>query len=133
MPTGNPSPSIRPLAGSTCSPTVATRPSIRTRPAAISPSLARRDATPAAARIFWSRSSGIARAVESERLLERVHGIALALAAPGSGRARSAARALLGETRGDVGVKRRQVVERGQPEPLEEVEACPVEDRAARG
>ena len=53
----------RALAGSTCWPSVATRPSTVTRPAAISASLARREATPAAARTFWSRSAGISRRV----------------------------------------------------------------------
>ena len=42
--------------GSTGWPSVAGRPSTVTRPAAISRSAARREATPAAARTFWSRS-----------------------------------------------------------------------------
>ena len=40
--------------------------------------------------------------------------------------------ALLREAAGDVDVERRQRLERGQPEPLEEVEAGPVQERPAR-
>ena len=44
------------------SPSAATLPSTVTRPSAMSVSLARREATPAAASTFWSRSAGISRA-----------------------------------------------------------------------
>src|SRR3954468_854317 len=40
--------------------------------------------------------------------------------------------ALLGQARGDVDVERRHLVEARQSEPLEELEACPVQERAAR-
>ena len=60
-PRGMPSTSIRTAAGSTWSPTLAGRPFTVTRPATMSASLARRDATPAVAMIFCNRSAGISR------------------------------------------------------------------------
>ena len=58
-PITRPSTAMTDVSGSTCIPSRAALPSTVTRPFAIRTSLARRDATPAAARTFWSRSTGI--------------------------------------------------------------------------
>ena len=57
-PMTRPSTAMTALSGSTCMPSLAGLPSTVTRPLAMRTSLARRDATPEAARTFWSRSSG---------------------------------------------------------------------------
>ena len=110
--------------GSTFCPIVAGLPSTRTRPAATSASAARRDATPAAARTFWIRSSGIG-AQPPERAAELGLGVA-------SSSGRSSVAALLGQARRHVGIERRQVVEALEPEPLQELERRAVQDRPAR-
>src|ERR1041385_1343773 len=102
-----PSTSIVETSGSTFWPIVAGLPSTRTRPAATSASDARREATPASARTFWMRSSGIVVEREQQRA------------------------ALLGEARRDIRVERRELVEALEAEPFEELEGGAVQDRAA--
>ena len=86
------------------------------------------DATPAAARTFWSRSAGISRRSGA--------GVGTVVAGGPSRRRRvgsvTALAALLGQPRRDVDVERRQLVEARQPEPLEELEAGAVQERPAR-
>src|SRR5690348_7549844 len=113
-----PSTSIVAVSGSTTWPSVARRPSTWTRPAAISSSLARRDATPAAARTFWSRSGGIGL---RGRLGWRFRSV----------RGRVGPGFLVDEPRRELDVERRELDERREPEPLEEVEPGPVQKRPA--
>src|SRR5260221_12100528 len=109
-----PSTSMIELSGSTRSPIVAVRPSIWTRPAATSASLARREATPAFARTFWIRSVG------TVSVLGGWIGLGGSVGA------------FLGETSSHVDIERRQLVERREPKSFEELEAGAVEDRPAR-
>ena len=112
--------------GSTFSPRTAGRPSTVTRPAATSSSAPRRDATPAAARTLEMRSAGTGQALAVDggrrgRRRRRRPGRSVAVAV------RS-----VDEPRGHVEVERRQVLEARHAEPLEELEARAVQDRAAR-
>src|SRR5512146_1351935 len=125
-----PSTSMWVRAGSTCWPSVATWPSTRTRPLLMRASLARREATPAAARIFWRRSSGIVGVPGRVRARVRTAAAHFPIVAEVSRGACALVRVL--EPRCDVGVERRQVLEGRQAEALQEVEARAVEDRAAR-
>src|SRR3970040_742856 len=90
---------IRCTAGSTRCPAAARTPATVTPPGppATSASAARREATPASASTFWMRASGIV----------------------GTGRRRSTVH----QARGRLGIERGQVVERREPEALEELEA----------
>ena len=78
------------------------------------------EATPDAARTFWRRSAAISRALRE------------AVVAGGrEQRVGDRLAALLGEPRRDVAVERRQLVQAGQPEPLEELEPGAVQERPA--
>src|SRR5690348_1378494 len=110
--TGSPSTVIACSSGSTRSPRVAGRPSTSTRPAATSSSAPRRDATPAAASTFEIRSGGNGSALG-------VGGDGRSLPCPVlGGRGTHAAGGLfpVDESRGDVEVEQRQLVERGEAE-----------------
>ena len=103
-----------------------TLPSTVTRPVAISTSLARREATPGRGEDLLEslgRHRLVARPVERRRGRGRRH-------RPGTAD-RHRFPALLREPGGDVDVERRQLVEAGQPEPLEEFEPGAVQERPA--
>src|SRR5437764_13254900 len=96
-----PSTSMRSISTSALSPSVATRPLTVTRPASISSSQVRRLPSPTPARIFCRRSpslGGIER-VGKQPLFERFHHLRT----------------------GDELPEAREVVERREPEPLEEL------------
>ena len=133
--------------GSTDWPSVATRPSTDTRPSAMSRSAARREATPAEARTFWSRSGAISARdpVRPGRVRRRPdreprpgRGRAGTGARPAGARAGARLGGALGLRRGlehprrDLRVERRQLLQAGDPEPLEELEVGPVQVRPPR-
>src|SRR6266850_2578447 len=128
--TGFPSTAIS-SPGPARAPRLATAPLTLTRPAAIQVSISRRDPRPAAARIFWMRSPGSAAcglAVGAGSLARLVvldrTGLGFADLLDGRG--------LKLKGRGDL-LERRQLLERAQPEVVEEARRRGVERRPAGG